>query len=78
MEGPILPGGSGGKEPPELPGQLALWDERARLQQEKRLMQFEQALDERARGKRKKRRAFNDYRTKNCEEASSEGWIPRA
>ena len=72
MEGPILPGGSGGKEPPEEPTQLALWDERARLQQERKMSGFEKVLDKFIQKVRKRRKLFNDYTRANCEEAYGE------
>ena len=69
MEGPFLPEGSGGEEPPEEPRQLHMWDERVRLQQEKRLLAFEQVLDHVEAKPRKRRNLFNDYTAKNCEES---------
>ena len=66
MEGPYLPEGSGGEEPPEG----LSWDdlnERALQQYEQRLLQFELGLNNI--GKRQRRRSLLDYITKNCEEA---------
>ncbi len=75
MEGPCLPEGSGGEEPPEEPYQLALpWkDENGRSDvYEERMYAFERLFDF-SKGKRKKRRRFHEYTEKNCEEACGEG-----
>ena len=75
MEGLIIPEGSGGEEPPEE-AQMALWDERAKAQQEKRMIAFENNLNYVRARTRKRRDAFHDYTTKNCEEACGERWSP--
>ena len=74
MKGPLLTsqGSGAGDEDPSEPGQLSLWDERVRIQQEARLWRFEQVLDKVGPKQRKRRRLFNDYTTKNCEEACGE------
>ena len=71
MAQPDLPEGSGDAESPEEPQeeQLRLWDERARMQQERAMVAFERALDGYRKAKRPNRGSFNDYGTKNCEEA---------
>ena len=72
-QGSLLPGswGSGGllstEKPPEDPRPEVL--ERVRLQQEKRMLQFEQMIDESGPGQKRRRRSLRDYTTKNCEEA---------
>ena len=72
MEGPYLPGGSGGEEPPE---DLTELDERALAQYERRFRDFEETLAILGRMSRpKKRRNFSDYTAKNCEEAYSSRW----
>ena len=68
-ERPLLPQGSGDGQSPEET-QAWLWDERARVEQERRMLAFERALDRLSGARKKNRRAFNDYTTKNCEEAS--------
>ena len=69
MEGPILPEGSGGEEPPAVV-QFPMWNERVRIQQERRMAVFELALEGYTPAMRQRRGSFNDYRIKNCEEAS--------
>jgi len=66
--GPFLPGGSGGEYPPEEP-----WIER-RMQEayNARMWLFIKAQEQ---VKSKRRRAFSDYTSKNCEEAyGGGGW----
>ena len=66
MEGPYLPEGSGGEQPPE-----ATWteaDNRALEAYEARIRAFEGMLEQTGR-KPKRRRKFHDYTTANCEEA---------
>ena len=59
MEGPYLPEGSGGEQPPEwLQRQLVAY-----------AAGLEAAYGTPVRGRRGKRRALSDYTTKNCEEA---------
>ena len=70
MEGPYLPEGSGGEQPPEEPKELVGEEltgaiERAAVVYNARMLLFE----EQANRKPRKRRSMNDYRTKNCEEA---------
>ena len=67
-----IPEGSGGEEPPEEPQQMALWDERVRIQQERKMMLFAQATNKTGEGqtrKKKRRQLFHDYTVANCEEA---------
>ena len=65
MEGPYLPEGSGGEEPPEELPELA---ERALQQYEQRLRDFEETLRILGSTRRPRRRRFNEYTAKNCEE----------
>ena len=74
MEGSLLPEGSGDAESPEGL-QLALWDERVRQQQEERMLIFAGVYDEWV-PRRRRRNVFNDYTTKNCEEAWGRGTNP--
>ena len=69
MEGPLLPGGSGGKEPPEEPQEenKRSVDKQAELWYTGSMARFAQALDGPKRRARKER--LSDYTTKNCEEA---------
>jgi len=71
MEGPFLPAGSGGAEPPEEAPVPDL-EERVRLQQEKRMFGFEKAQEGYSSPRRKRRHSFDDYAQRNCEEASAE------
>ena len=64
MEGPILPGGSGGEESPEEPLWLRV---RAEAQYLRRLAAFEASLH--VKGRKRPRRMFRDFTIKNCEEA---------
>ena len=69
MEGPCLPEGSGGEEPPEEPkdpDMLALMVYNARMEA------FEAAALFRKVSAVRKRRSKSDYTTKNCEEAWGE------
>ena len=68
MEGPILPEGSGGEEPPEeLPDTWV--DENGRSDAyEERMYAFERLFDNPTPVRRRRRR-FSDYTAKNCEEA---------
>ena len=74
MEGPILPEGSGGEEPPEEPQE----DEEALLRAEgvyqARMWRFEQVLDKSRTKPKKVRRRLSDYTERNCEEAGAERW----
>ena len=60
MEGPILPEGSGDEESPE-------W---LRRHVESYAQGLEQVFLDKVAGKRRVLKAFRDYTTKNCEEAS--------
>ena len=63
MEGPILPEGSGGEEPPEEP-------RRAELVYNARMAGFEALwAGQAAPGRTERKRRFSDYTEKNCEEA---------
>ena len=67
MEGPLLPEGSGGEEPPEWPRDP---DEEAAMTYNARMWLFERNItDSSGHSVRRKRRAFSDYTAKNCEEA---------
>ena len=66
MEGPLLPEGPGGEEPPEWPGDGSAESEQAFGVYQERLDAFER-LFVYPRGKR--RRRMSDYTCKNCEEA---------
>ena len=68
MEGPLLPGGSGGEEPPEDP-QLALWAQKAADDYELSMRAFEDNTGDRGRSYRKRRHRFSEYTAKNCEES---------
>ena len=68
MEGPILPEGSGGEEPPEWTAEADLsLEERALQQYEARMRSFADGLFYLG-PKRKRRRTISGYRAKNCEE----------
>ena len=74
MEGPYLPEGSGGEEPPEEPSQEISERafERALHVYEERLFAFEKGLESIMRSTMRRRKSVRDYITKNCEEALGE------
>jgi len=65
MEGPYLPEGSGGEEPPE---ELSP-DDLAQEAYEGRMLAFDALWEPSRAPKRRKRRQMGDYTAKNCEEA---------
>ena len=65
MEGPCLPEGSGGEQPPE---ELD-YGQRAAEAYNARMWLFERGLSETGARKRLKRGGFSDFTVKNCEEA---------
>ncbi len=71
MEGPYLPEGSGGEEPPE-DTQAAFWDDRVRAQLLRKERAFERAQEALTSKRRVRRHSFSDYTAKNCEEACGE------
>jgi len=72
MEGPYLPEGSGGEEPPEEPNELVC-DMLALMVYNARMEAFEAAVLHRKVSTVRKRRQKGDYTTKNCEEAYGRG-----
>ena len=76
MEGPYLPEGSGGEEPPAYPQMVVITTERgveirASEVYNARMWLFENGLS--GSSSRKRRRRFSDYTAKNCEEAWTAG-----
>ena len=74
MEGPYLPEGSGGEEPPEELSLDVLACTKAYVEYHRRMSAFKDVVGLRELPVAKRaRRRMHDYTTKNCEEAFGEG-----